>query len=140
MTKREQKISKCNQEYFHHAAKLQLRFNELMVIIQRELREKLRPTENRGVLQMFTSFFMNDSLDDGVHAILKDVSFLKRLKCELKHYEICVRIFEETCIHTVLDIQKEAFDKNIDLLLEQDFNRGPIRENIHKQVPGRLLD
>ena len=38
----------------------------------------------------------------------------------------------------MLEIQKEAFDKNIELMVEQNFNRED-RQNIHKPLQNRLL-
>ena len=40
----------------------------------------------------------------------------KKLKTELKHFEICIRIFEQTCIETIVETYQEVLHKNIDIM------------------------
>ena len=71
-----------------HAAKLQLRFNELLKLLNSEI----APLQSGGILQWLTKAPLVVSRD-----------LQKKLKTELKHFEICVRIFEQTCIETIVE-------------------------------------
>jgi len=45
--------------------------------------------------------------------VLDDKKFMQRLKNELKYFEICQRVFEESYIGVVLHIQKEIQEKTV---------------------------
>ena len=111
-TKNGERISKAGKEYFHHAAKLQLRYLETLTIIKRDLQDILfqkKPSESTQFFQTITSWFSLSQPAttevyeaDEHHPILKDKLFIKRLKTEIKHFEICLRLFEQTCIATII--------------------------------------
>lgn len=53
------------------------------------------------------------------HPILKDKAFIKKIKTEIKHFEICLRLFEQTCIATVIATQEDVQSRNIDLMVAE---------------------
>jgi len=48
--------------------------------------------------------------------LVKDKKFLKKLKSELKYFEICLRMFEESYIGVVLHAKQEIQERNIEYL------------------------
>jgi hypothetical protein len=90
ITKADDKISKAGREYYYHCAKLQLRFKELINVIENDITPNFKS-------QSFISWLMQS----GPKPI--DTKVLRKLKTELKHFEICSRIFEQVCIETILE-------------------------------------
>ena len=45
--------------------------------------------------------------------IYKDKRFMKKLKSELKYFEICLRIFEESYIGAILHAKHEILEKKM---------------------------
>lgn len=88
MTKNDEKVSKAGREYFLHAAKLQLRFNEVHKLLVQEI----APLQQAGIISWLTKSPL---------VVSRDIQ--KKLKTELKHFEICIRIFEQTCIETIVE-------------------------------------
>lgn len=50
--------------------------------------------------------------------------FKRHFKRELKHFEICLRIFEETCIKVVCETQQAVLERNIDHMCEEEQRDG----------------
>ena len=95
-----EKISKAGREYFHHACKLNLRFIELLQTIHREL------TPRYSKPSSLTGFFKQLGLDFDAKKTPKfEAAVLRRVKTEVKHFEICFRIFEESVINAINDTQ-----------------------------------
>ena len=46
---------------------------------------------------------MNMYTADENHPVLMDKIFIKKIKTEIKHFEICLRLFEQTCIATIIE-------------------------------------
>lgn len=101
VTKNDEKISKAGREYFLHAAKLQLRFNEVFKLLAAEI----APLQQGGIMSWLTK-----------SPLVVGKELQKKLKTELKHFEICIRIFEQTCIETIVETQQEVLHKNIDIM------------------------
>ena len=108
-TKKAEKITKATREYFHHAAKLSLRFYELVKFINTQLSAEINRTQ--GVLSKMQLFMFGKAVEVKVSK-----ATLAQLKRELKHFEICVRVFEEQCIKAVRDTQQAVLERNIDHL------------------------
>ena len=74
-----------------------------------------------------------------LHPVLQDSKLLKQLKMQLKLFEICLRIFEQECIQTVIETQKEVQNQNIDLLVTQEkmTGRGSPRTTSLPTIYGR---
>lgn len=49
-----------------------------------------------------------------------DIAFIRTFKSEVKHFEICLRVFEESCISAIYDTQQALMERNIDLLCQKD--------------------
>lgn len=126
-----ERISKAGKEYFHHAAKLQLRFLEILQLTKHELHRILhqkKPVDPPSLLTTLTSWFTTESRPepqsleyepDSDHPVLKDKVFLKKIKTEIRHFEICLRLFEQTCIATIIQTQEQVQNRNIDLMIAE---------------------
>lgn len=56
---------------------------------------------------------------DENHPVLQDKVFIKRIKTEIKHFEICLRLFEQTCVATIIETQEAVQSRNIDLMIAE---------------------
>lgn len=116
-TKNGERVSKADKEYFHHSSKLQLRFFEVLNTIKNDLSKHLyqqKPVEPKSIFSALSSWFsqtINEESSiagsnyyefDENHPLLKDKVFLRKLKTEIKHFEICLRLFEQTVISTII--------------------------------------
>ena len=72
--------------------------------------------------------------------ICKDKKFVKKLKSELKYFEICIRIFEETYIGAILHAKNEILEKHMISLKKKEVhdccieNENPESEWIENQI------
>lgn len=103
VTKNGDKISMATREYFYHCAKLQLRFRELVCLIYKDVSANFKS-------QTFISWLTQAAPKPLPRHVLKS------LKSSIKHLEICTRIYEQTCIETILETQKEVLHLNINLM------------------------
>ena len=85
-----------------------MHFLEVTALVKKELRLKLSQDEElENQESIFTSvynWFVAAPIDEELsqennsNNVLEDKDFLKRLRRELKVFEVCIRIFEEECI------------------------------------------
>jgi hypothetical protein len=86
-----------SKEYSNAAGKLHLSFYTLHDLIVRELNEKLesinRSANRRSILAFFKTIFSSGQ-DGNFHPLFKETLLLKKVKRQLKIFELCARNFE----------------------------------------------
>ena len=109
-----EKISRAGKEYYNCAARLNLRFYELIRMVNTGL--KAQVCKDVSVVGYMQSLLFGDS--SRLEQV--DQGFIRKFKSELKHFEICLRVFEECCIGAIYDTQQALLERNIDLLCQKD--------------------
>lgn len=117
----------ASREYFYHSSKLTLRLTSLLDRLTQTFKPKFgRPT---FLMQWLFSTNTLPSFSE---------EQLRSLKTDLKYFEVCVRVFEQVCIETILATQQEVMNRNIDQMFDEQCCSGvPVRP---KQILNQLLD
>jgi len=115
------RVTKAGKEYLQHAASFQVHFLQVTALIKRGLRARLETVpeaspapEEPSILNSVYNWFMAVPAEpelppvEQTDTVLSDPDFLKALKRELKLFEVCLRIFEQECIETIIETQKEV--------------------------------
>jgi hypothetical protein len=118
-----------NKEYSSSAGKLHLSYYTLFSTISNELTTKIdeinRTTETQlnssrvSLLAFFKTMFSSDnhSLHEAqMHPLFREAErpFLKKLRKQIKLFELCFRNFETTYIAMIKDLQEQTFKRNIE--------------------------
>ena len=125
------KVYKAGKEYLQHAAGMHVHFLEVTSLIKNGLRSRMdsqrsgNAIEEESYLTSVYNWFVakepepesQPKLDP---SLLQDKQFLRTLREELKLFEACIRIFEQQCIQTIIETQKEVQSQNIDAILGQE--------------------
>ena len=115
----------ANREYFYHSSKLILRFTSLMDRLVKTLQSKF---EKPSLIKWLFSSHALPTFSERQ---------LRCLKTDLKYFEVCVRVFEQVCIETILSTQQEVMNRNIDQMFDEQCSSVPSRP---KQILNQLLD
>lgn len=138
-----------SKEYSNAAGKLHLNFYMLHHLITRELNPKLEQINkqaNRGSILTFlkTIFTSNNNNNDvngnnsnnsnnnGIfHPLFKETLLIRKLKRQVKIFELSIRNFEETYIAMIKDLYEKTFklnaENNIETSIEMKKRTNPLK-------------
>ena len=119
------KVTRAGREYLQHAASLKVHFFEVTSLIKNGLKKRFEhqseterdDQDNQGIITSVYNWFMAVPEDNEIGGtntqslndfVLTDKKFLKALQRELKLFEVCIRIFEQECIESIIETQKEV--------------------------------
>jgi len=106
-----------SKEYSNAAGKLHLNFYNLHDLIVRELNTKLESINrlaNRGSILAFFKTIFSSGQNGVFHPLFKETILLRRVKRQVKIFELSIRNFEETYIAMIKDLQEKTFKMNVD--------------------------
>ena len=122
-------------------------------VVKQQLRPRLSKTnENnntrgtfvRAMSSVYSSIFGSSEAEpeeekQNYDYLCKDRKFLKKLKSELKYFEICMRMFEEAYIGVVLHSKQEVMEKNVHHLQKEQGELKQIIKDRYFDPLGNLL-
>lgn len=106
-----------SKEYSNAAGKLHLNFYMLHDLIVRELNLKLEyiaMNNTRGSILAFFKTLFSSGQDGVFHPLFKETVLLRKIKKQVKIFELCIRNFEETYIAMIKDLQDKTFKMNVE--------------------------
>ena len=146
-----------SKEYSNAAGKLHLSFYTLHNTITKLLTEKIDAINHDAEAQLnsskvsliafFKTIFSTDqhTLQEAqMHPLFRDGErgFIKKLRLQIKVFELCVRNFEQTYIAMIKDLQDKTFKLNLDCNHERSIimKKRETAENHNKVVTTKVID